>query len=162
MPRKSRGDRRNAGRSTTGEAAVPYYVESPRREAAKHLRLMMTRFLAERAAPGEVDEAIRVWRDAAKTSAPTPGSPVACDPDRALAAAEVLAAVWLRAEKFELEHRVDDPPVAEVDDEGHTWVTVRIHVPALDVDLWLDGTHCDHPGNQDDDDEDDDDEDRGA
>lgn len=37
------------GRSTTGEPALPYYVESPAREAAKYLRLTATRFLAERA-----------------------------------------------------------------------------------------------------------------
>jgi hypothetical protein len=59
----SRERKINAGRSTTGETAVPYYVESPVREAAKHLRLIASRFLAERALPSEVDEAVKIWLD---------------------------------------------------------------------------------------------------
>jgi hypothetical protein len=51
----------NRGRSTTGKAAVPYYAGSPQREAAKHLRLTVSRFLAERASESEVDEAVRMW-----------------------------------------------------------------------------------------------------
>jgi hypothetical protein len=62
-------------------------------------------------------------------------------PERALAAAEVLAAVWLSDENFELDHKIGDPPVAEVYDDGHTWVTVKIHVPCLDIDLWIEGAH---------------------
>lgn len=58
----------NAGRSTTGGAAVPYYVESPIREAAKHLRLTAGRFLAERASEREVDEAIQIWQDAVRAA----------------------------------------------------------------------------------------------
>jgi hypothetical protein len=64
--------------------------------------------------------------------------PKRCDPDRALAAAEVLETVWLN--DFELECKVDDPPIVETDDEDHVWISVKIHVPALDVDTWLDGT----------------------
>lgn len=74
----------------------------------------------------------------------------ACDPRRAIAAAEVLAAVWLGDKNFELEAKVDDPPnppIAEVDSEGRVWVTVKLHVPALDIDAWIDGTHGDHPNN---------------
>jgi hypothetical protein len=147
MTRKVQG---NAGRSTTGDAAVPYYVESPAREAAKHLRLTAARFLTERASPRDLNEAIKIWLDAAKNP-----DPKKCDPDRALAAAEVLEAVWLSEKHFELEHKVDDPPVAEIDDEDHVWITVKIHVPALDVDMWIDGTHGDHPDNQDASDDDD-------
>lgn len=32
-------------------------------------------------------------------------------------------------------------------------VTVKIHVPALAIDTWLDGTHCDYPDNRDDEDD---------
>lgn len=139
----ARSRKSNAGRSTTGEPAVPYYVEAPAREVAKHLRLTAARFLSERASIREIDEAIKMWQEVTKSG---PGK---CDADRALAAAEVLEVVWLREEKFELEHTIGDPPVAEVDDEGQVWVTVKVHVPALDIDMWADGTHCDHPGNQD-------------
>lgn len=59
--RGTRGSGRNAGRSTTGEAAVPYYVESPASEAARHLRTTATRFLAQRATRGDLDEAARIW-----------------------------------------------------------------------------------------------------
>lgn len=126
----------NSGRSTTGEPAVPYYVESPVREAAKHLRLTATRFLAERASSCDLDAAIKLWHDSTRKA-----EPKRCDPDRALAAVEVLEAAWLREEKFKLEHRVDDPPVTEMDNEDHVWVTVRVHVPALDIDMWTDGAH---------------------
>lgn len=69
-------------------------------------------------------------------------------PDRALAAAEVLQAVWLHEDHFELETKVaDNPPIAEMDSEGHVWVTVKLHVPALDIDMWLDGTHPQNPDN---------------
>ncbi len=128
---------------------MPYYAQGPAREAAKHLRLTASRFLSERATPDDVDEAIQIWRDAAEKVGGT-GRRV-CDPDRALAAAEALAAVWLHEKHFELEHRIGDPPVAETDDEGHVWVTVQVHVPALDIDCWLDGSHTDHPDNQNDD-----------
>jgi hypothetical protein len=60
----------NAGRSTTGEPAVPYYIESPVREAAKHLRLTSARFLAERATARELDEAIKIWQDVTGKSEP--------------------------------------------------------------------------------------------
>jgi hypothetical protein len=69
--------------------------------------------------------------------------PVAKKPGRSqrrdVAAAEVLEAVWLK--DFELEHKIDSPPVVTVDDEGARWVHVRILVPQLDVDLWEEGTH---------------------
>jgi hypothetical protein len=58
----------NAGRSTTGGPAVPYYIESPAREAAKHLRLTVTRFLSERASARELDEAIKIWQDVTGSS----------------------------------------------------------------------------------------------
>jgi hypothetical protein len=77
------------------------------------------------------------------------------DPDRAEAAAEVLQAVWLHEKHFDLESEVvqkDGRPVVDQDAEGHLWVTVKLHVPALDVDDWLDGTHIDHPNNQSDED----------
>lgn len=61
---------------------------------------------------------------------------------------EVLQAVWLSEQHFDLEHRVGDPPLVQEDSEGHLWVTVELHVPALDVDAWLDGTHVDDPDNQ--------------
>jgi hypothetical protein len=83
---------------------------------------------------------------------PTVKAP-AVKPERALAAAEVLAAVWLSEKHFELEHKIDDPPIAEEDEEGHVWVTVKLHVPALDIDLWSDGTHPDHPNQESDDDD---------
>lgn len=70
------------------------------------------------------------------------------DPDRATAAVEVLQAVWLSEQHFDLEHKIGDPPPVREDSEGHLWVTVELHVPALDVDAWLDGTHIDDPRNQ--------------
>lgn len=57
---------KNSGRSTTGEAAVPYYLGSPAQEAAKHLRLSAARFLSERATVGDVDEAIELWHNATR------------------------------------------------------------------------------------------------
>ena len=49
--------RNSRGRSTTGEAAVPYYLSTPAKEAAKHLRLTVTRYLADRASLADVTEA---------------------------------------------------------------------------------------------------------
>jgi hypothetical protein len=51
---------KNSGRSTTGSAKVPYYVESPVREAVKHIRLTAARFLSDRASLADLDEAIRI------------------------------------------------------------------------------------------------------
>lgn len=81
------------------------------------------------------------------------------DPDRADAAAEVLQAVFLHEKHFDLESEIvqkDGRPVVDQDAEEHLWVTVRLHVPMLDVDTWLDGTHLDHPSNQPDDEDEDD------
>lgn len=64
---------------------------------------------------------------------------------RAIAAGEVLSAIWLK--DFELDVEMDNPPEVSVDKQGQNWVTVRIHVPRLDVDMWEDGTHGDHPDN---------------
>jgi len=58
--------RSNAGRSTTGEAAVPYYRSTPAKEAAKHLRLTVTRYLADRASLAEVNEAWALFVGEAK------------------------------------------------------------------------------------------------
>ena len=77
------------------------------------------------------------------------------DDERATAAVEVLQAVWLSERHFDLEHKVSDPPLVREDSEGHLWVTVELHVPALDVDMWLDGTHIDDPDNQRDQEQDD-------
>lgn len=52
------------GRSTTGGPAVPYYDESPLREAAKYLRLTVHRFLNSNANLNEVREAIKIFEDA--------------------------------------------------------------------------------------------------
>jgi len=60
---------KNSGRSTAGEAAVPYYLGTPAQEAAKHLRLTATRFLSERASVSDVDEAIRMWHVATRKPA---------------------------------------------------------------------------------------------
>lgn len=54
----------NRGRSTTGEPAVPYYVQSPEREAAKAIRLVANRFLSDRASARDLDEAIAFWNSA--------------------------------------------------------------------------------------------------
>jgi hypothetical protein len=48
----------NQGRSTTGGPKVPYYRQSDRVEAAKHLRLTVTRYLGERATLSEIKEAM--------------------------------------------------------------------------------------------------------
>lgn len=48
----------NSGRSTTGKAAVPYYLSTPAKEAAKHLRLTVTRYLADRATLDDIHEAV--------------------------------------------------------------------------------------------------------
>lgn len=50
--------RSSRGRSTTGEAAVPYYVGGETTEAAKYLRLTITRWLAQRASMADIDQAI--------------------------------------------------------------------------------------------------------
>lgn len=63
--------RSNAGRSTTGEAKVPYYRGSERVEAAKHLRLTVTRYLADRANLTEVEEAMDMLRNVAESEAIT-------------------------------------------------------------------------------------------
>lgn len=76
------------------------------------------------------------------------------DPDRAEAAVEVLQAVFLNEKHFDLESEIvleGGRPVVHQDGDEHLWVTVKLHVPALDVDSWLDGTHLDHPDNQSDD-----------
>ena len=70
--------------------------------------------------------------------------------DRAEAAVEVLQAVFLHEKHFDLESEIafeGRRPVVHQDADGHLWVTVKLHVPALDVDTWLDGTHRDHPDN---------------
>jgi len=80
------------------------------------------------------------------------------DTNRAEAAAEVLQAVFLHKKNFDLESEIvreGGHPIAQEDAEGHLWIIVRLHVPALDVETWLDGSHLDHPNNQPDDDEDD-------
>ena len=54
----------NSGRSTTGGPAVPYYRGSDIQEAAKHLRLTVTRFLADREPFATVEQAMSMLRDA--------------------------------------------------------------------------------------------------
>ncbi|HSX22579.1 MAG TPA: hypothetical protein VLE97_07385 [Gaiellaceae bacterium] len=90
---------------------------------------------------------------APKTAKPTPAErPLEIDPEVADAAAEVLEAVFLSEKNFDLENKIvragDGQVVAERDAEGHVWVTVKLHVPMLDIDTWIDGTHLDHPDNQ--------------
>ena len=88
-----------------------------------------------------------------KTAAKSASTPTV-DPDRAEAAAEVLQAVFLHEKHFDLESEIvldGGRPIAHEDAEGHLWITVKLHVPALDVDTWIDGTHMDHPDNQADD-----------
>jgi hypothetical protein len=46
------------GRSTTGGPAVPYYVRASHIEAAKHLRLTVTRYIADRASLDDIREAM--------------------------------------------------------------------------------------------------------
>lgn len=48
----------NQGRSTTGGPKVPYYRQSDCVEAAKHLRLTVTRYLADRTTMNEIREAM--------------------------------------------------------------------------------------------------------
>ncbi len=55
----------NRGRSTTGDAAVPYYVQAPHIEAAKHLRLTVTRYIADRASLDDIREAMAMLTSAA-------------------------------------------------------------------------------------------------
>lgn len=57
--------RSNRGRSTTGRAAVPYYTRGAHIEAAMHLRLTVTRYLADRASLAEIEEAMAMLRAAA-------------------------------------------------------------------------------------------------
>jgi len=81
------------------------------------------------------------------------------DPDRAEAAAEVLENVFLHEKHFDLESEIvreNGRPIATTNENDEVWITVRIHVPRLDVDTWLDGTHLDHPDNQPDDDDEED------
>lgn len=59
----------NRGRSTTGRAAVPYQPRAPHIEAAKHLRLTVTRYIADRASLNEVKEAMSML----VAAAPVPG-----------------------------------------------------------------------------------------
>ena len=67
---------KNAGRSTTGEPKVPYYIQAPHIEAAKHLRLTVTRYINDRAALREVEEAMALLRSAVSTtSTPSPQDP---------------------------------------------------------------------------------------
>jgi hypothetical protein len=54
----------NEGRSTTGGPKVPYYRGSGRVEAAKHLRLTVTRYLADRASLKDVREAMSMLETA--------------------------------------------------------------------------------------------------
>lgn len=86
----------------------------------------------------------------ARDRLPTRSKPVPTN--RAIAAGEVLTKVFLAGKNFDLEHKiVEDPasvPVAETDSDGYVWVTVKLHVPALDIDMWIAGTHIDHPINQ--------------
>lgn len=56
--------RSSRGRSTTGEAAVPYYRGTVTQEAAKHLRLTCTRYLADRASFADIERAMDEMRSA--------------------------------------------------------------------------------------------------
>jgi len=56
---------KNAGRSTTGDPKVPYQIRAPHIEAAKHLRLTVTRYINDRAALREVEEAMVMLRQVA-------------------------------------------------------------------------------------------------
>lgn len=55
----------NRGRSTTGGPAVPYYRRADHIEAAKHLRLTVTRYIADRASLADIDEAVTMLRSCA-------------------------------------------------------------------------------------------------
>jgi len=56
----------NQGRSTTGGPRVPYYPRGQRVEAAKYLRLTVTRYLAERASMKDIREAMQMLEAAVK------------------------------------------------------------------------------------------------
>jgi hypothetical protein len=71
------------------------------------------------------------------------------DPDRAEAARDVLEHVFLNEKHFDLDSLITE--TVEEDAAGCVWVTVKLHVPRLDIDCWLDGSHLDHPDNQDED-----------
>ena len=83
-------------------------------------------------------------------------APPTVDPARAEAAVEVLEHVFLHEKHFDLESEIVREgvnPIATTNANEEVWITVRLHVPRLDIDTWIDGTHCDHPNNQPDDDE---------
>ncbi len=52
----------NRERSYAGGPRVPVYPEAPWRDAAKHLRLTVTRFLVERATFDDVEQAMEMLR----------------------------------------------------------------------------------------------------
>lgn len=62
----------NRGRSTTGEAAVPYYRGTEVQEAVKHLRLTATRFLSDRASLTDIEQAMVLLRQAASVKPAVP------------------------------------------------------------------------------------------
>jgi len=61
----------NRGRSTSGEAQVPHYSLSQHIDAAKHLRLTVTRYINRRATLEDVERAMVVLR----ACAPVKGEP---------------------------------------------------------------------------------------
>lgn len=65
------------------------------------------------------------------------------DSDRAEAARDVLEHVYLSEKNFGPEALITEE--VEQDAGECVWVTVKIHVPRLDIDAWIDGTHLDHP-----------------
>jgi hypothetical protein len=54
----------NRGRSTTGGPAVPYCNVSARIDAARHLRLTVTRYIADRATLADIETAMVMLRAA--------------------------------------------------------------------------------------------------
>lgn len=64
----------NQGRSTTGGPKVPYYPRGPRVEAAKYLRLTVTRYLTDRATMKDIREAMQML-EAAEHSDCSKGKP---------------------------------------------------------------------------------------
>lgn len=56
----------NRGRSTTGGPAVPYQPRAPHIEAAKYLRMTVTRYINDRAALSDVEEAMGMLRAVAQ------------------------------------------------------------------------------------------------
>ena len=56
----------NQGRSTTGGPKVPYYRQSDRVEAAKYLRLTVTRYLTDRTTMKDIREAMQLLETAVK------------------------------------------------------------------------------------------------